>query len=139
MLGETGNPLPVLASALVALRAIMPDALAFDEMLGCTMLMRPLDLMSSSEPLDRFPRPVTDIDVAFIQERLQLAGLKRLSKDVAHQAVDTLAYEGRYHPIQDYLNDLSWDGKFRLANIFPTYFGSDDTPYSKAISVPCFL
>ena len=83
------------------------------------MLMRPLDLMSSSEPLHRFPRPVTDIDVAFIQERLQLAGLKRLSKDVAHQAVDTLAYEGRYHPIQDYLNDVSWDGKFRLANIFP--------------------
>ena len=41
--GETGKPLAVLASALAALRAVMPDAFALDEMLRAPMLMQPLE------------------------------------------------------------------------------------------------
>src|SRR5450759_2920888 len=82
ILGETGKLLAVLASALAALRAVMPDAFTYDEMLCAPMLKRPHE----EEP-DCAPRPVTDVDVGMGQERLQHVGLKRLSKDVIHQAI----------------------------------------------------
>jgi hypothetical protein len=79
--GETGKLLAVLASAVAALKAEMPDYFALDEMLGAPVLMHPLE----DQEVDKFLiRPMTDADVSAVQIRLQHAGLKRLSKDVAH-------------------------------------------------------
>ena len=130
---ETGKPLAVLASALAAMRAVMPGVFAYNEMLRVPLLMQPLE--DRPEPL---PRPVTDVDVGVVQERLQHLGLKRLSKDIVHQAVDVRAHERRFHPVKDYLGDLQWDGIARLADLFPNYFGAKVTPYTQAIG-PMFL
>ena len=133
VLGETGKPLAVLANALIVLRAVMPDTFAFDEMLRAPLLMRALE-----DVPDFMPRAVTDVDVGIVQDRLQHLGLKRLSKDVAHQAVDVCAHEHRFHPVRDYLNGLQWDGTKRLAKLFEEYFGAEATPYAQAIG-PMFL
>ena len=101
--GETGKPLAVLANALIVLRAVMPDTLAFDEMLRAPLLMRALE-----DVPDFMPRAVTDVDVGIVQDRLQHLGLEGLSKDVAHQAVDVCAHEHRFHPVQEYLDGLQW-------------------------------
>ena len=133
VLGESGKPLAVLANALIVLRAVMSDTFAFDEMLRAPLLMRALEDVS-----DFMPRPVTDVDVGIVQDRLQHLGLKRLSKDVAHQAVDVCAHEHRFHPVRDYLDGLQWDGTKRLAKLFAKYFGTEATPYAQAIG-PMFL
>ena len=39
---ENGKPLPILANAVVGIRAIMPMAFAFDEVLRAPLLMEPL-------------------------------------------------------------------------------------------------
>ena len=118
----------MLASALIALRAEMPGAFAFDEMLRAPVLMQSL-----TGDTNFVPRPCTDVDVGIVQERLQHLGLKRCSKDVAHQAVEIRAHECRFHPVRDYLESLEWDGVPRLESLFPGYFGSDDTEYARAI------
>jgi predicted P-loop ATPase len=128
VLGETGKPLAVLASALAALRAVMPDAFALDEMLRAPLLMQPLE-----DTPDFTPRPVTDVDVGVVQDRLQHLGLKRLSKDIVHQAVDVRAHERRFHPVKDYLSGLVWDDTKRLADLFPVYFGAEPTAYAQTI------
>jgi predicted P-loop ATPase len=128
VLGETGKPLAVLANVLAAVRAVMPGVFAYNEMLRVPMLMEPLE--DGPEPL---PRPVTDVDVGVVQERLQHLGLKRLSKDIVHQAVDMRAHERRFHPVKDYLGGLQWDGVARLADLFPNYFGAEVTPYTQTI------
>src|SRR5262249_20298333 len=69
------------------------------------------------------PRPLTDVDVGIMQEALQHRGLKRISKDVMHQAVDIRAKECSFHPVRDYLDGLSWDKRERVAHFFPRYFG----------------
>jgi predicted P-loop ATPase len=126
--GETGKPLAVLASVLIGLRAQWPDHFHFDEMLCAPMLMQPLD-----NEIDFEPRPVTDVDVGLVQEQLQHAGLKRLAKDVVHQAVDIRAHECSFHPVRDYLERLSWDRTPRLAKLLPTYLGAEPSPYVENI------
>lgn len=59
---ETGKPLPVLANALIALRTVLPDLVAYDEMQRAAILFR----MLADEP-DFVPRPVTDVDVGIMQ------------------------------------------------------------------------
>jgi predicted P-loop ATPase len=126
---DTGKPLAVLANALIGLRAVIPDTFAYDEMLAAPMLMRAL-----KKQMPFTPRPITDDDVGIVQDRLQHLGLKRIARDVVHQAVDMRAHERRYHPVRDYLNSLSWDGVSRINGLFPIYFGSENTDYARAIS-----
>jgi predicted P-loop ATPase len=126
--GETGKPLPNLANALIALRAVMRDTFAYDEMLCAPMLMRSLE---KSGPFSL--RPLTDVDVGIVQERLQHLGLNPIAKDVVHQAVDMRAHGCRFHPVRDYLNSLQWDGTSRISSLFPVYFGTEDSEYAKAI------
>jgi predicted P-loop ATPase len=124
---ENGKPLPILANAVVGIRAIMPRAFAFDEMLRAPMLMEPLKG-------ERFkPRPVRDVDVNLVQERLQQLGLNRIGKDVVHQAVDLRAHDRAFHPVRDYLDGLSWDQKPRLARFLPAYFGAEANVYAEKI------
>jgi predicted P-loop ATPase len=126
---ETGKPLPILANALIGLRAEMPETFAYDEMLSVTMLMRPLD--GTADGFE--PRPCTDIDVGKVQERLQHQGLARLSKDTMHQAVDIRAAECGFHPVREYLSGLVWDDTPRISTLFPAYFGAADNSYSASI------
>ncbi|AWI57033.1 virulence-associated E family protein [Sinorhizobium fredii] len=126
--GTNGSPLPILANALIGLRAMLPDGLAYDEMACIPVLRQPLE----DEP-DFSPRPVRDTDISLIQERLQHVGLNRLSKEVTDQAVVQRAHECRFHPVKDWLSSLDWDGIDRLPHLFSEYFGSEKTPYAAEI------
>jgi predicted P-loop ATPase len=125
---ENGKPLPVLANALTVIEAVMPHAFAYDEMLRAPILMAPLKPESNSKR-----RPVRDVDVGIVQERLQHLGLKRISKDAVHQAVDMRAHARPFHPVRDYLDGLTWDQKPRLSNFLPTHFGAEANDYTKKI------
>jgi hypothetical protein len=60
--GETGKPLPILANALTALRAVMSDVFAFDEMQQAPMIVRALSGQNNF-----LPRLCTDVDVGVVQ------------------------------------------------------------------------
>jgi predicted P-loop ATPase len=127
--GETGRPLPILANVLIGLRAVWPDHFAFDEMACTPVLMHSLDGEGAFAA-----RPITDIDVGIVQDRLQHFALKRVAKDTVHQGVDIRAHECRFHPVGDYLAALQWDGAPRVGKLFVDYFGSSSPPaYVEAI------
>jgi predicted P-loop ATPase len=128
IVGETGRPLSVLASALAMLRNVMPDNFGYDEMARTDLLMQPLDGSHEFSP-----RPVTDVDVGVVQERLQRLGLKRLSRDVMHQAIEIRARECSFHPVRTWLHSLKWDGTPRLEQLFPVYFGAEASSYTEEI------
>jgi predicted P-loop ATPase len=106
----------------------MEGAFTYDEMLCAPILMQPI----AADPQFQ-PRPLSDIDVGLVQDRLQHLGLSRITKDVVHQAVEIAAYQRRFHPVHDYLSALDWDGTPRLPSLLPYYFGTVETEYERVI------
>ena len=121
-----------LANVMLALRSDhkLVDVIAYDEMLRVPVLMRPL---LTHDERDFAVRPIADADVAAIQEYLQWAGLGRLGRETAHQAVHLRAIERSFHPVRDYLDGLRWDGRRRLESWLPTYLGAADGAYARRI------
>ena len=65
-------------------------------------------------------------------EHMQHSGVSN-GKDVVHDAVRVVAEENHFHPVQDYLNSLRWDGVPRLTPWLSTYLGADATPYTSNV------
>ncbi|MEO5951567.1 MAG: virulence-associated E family protein [Chloroflexia bacterium] len=122
-----------LANVLVGLRndSLLSTAIAFNEMLGTTFLVKPLTIEFNQ--LNFTPRPTMDHDVTRIQEYLQLAGLKGIGKDVTWQAIDARAMECKFHPLREHLAALSWDGVVRIDKWLSKYLGAESGPYASRI------
>jgi predicted P-loop ATPase len=131
MTNAYGVPLPNIANAMIALRSdpMLHDAFAFDEMLRTAMLVHPLRRGQN----EFVSRPIRDTDVAELQEILQWDGLKRVGKDTVHQAVDLRASERKYHPVQDFLAGVRWDGNPRVNTWLAKYLGVEPTPYASNV------
>jgi predicted P-loop ATPase len=122
-----GAPLPIVHNAIEALRG--RDCFAFDEMLRVPMMMRAI-----GSPLAPFePHPVTDNDVVDVQTWMQEQGLIRIAKETVRDAILKSASENAYHPVQDWLYGLEWDGTPRLGVWLTKWLGVEPTPYAQAI------
>lgn len=79
-------------------------------------------------------RPVTDADLTrgscWIEEVYQATPSLQLMNEV----VSCVADERRFHPVHEYLDDLSWDGRERVPSLLSTYAGAEDTPLVRGVS-----
>jgi len=130
---DRGEPIANVASAMIGLRddPTLRDALAYDLMQRTAYVVT--HLPGEAPGPDHTFRPVEDVDVTAVQEYLQLAGLPRLGKDTAHQAVDKRAVERSFHPVQDYLTKLQWDGTPRVGTWLSYYLGAEHNDYTAGI------
>jgi hypothetical protein len=120
-----GAPMPILANAVDAIHfdPALEGALFFDDMRREIMIREP------GAPA----RPIVDADVIAITKHLQHEGLPKLSVGTVHDAVKLVArYETR-HPVREYLDGLTWDGRERLPTFLPRYFVTDDSEYTRAM------
>lgn len=135
---DKGQPLGNLANAAHALRSDLGvcNILSFDAFRATMMLESPVPAPGEVDVLpddDFVPRPLCDNDVNRLQEYLQEAGLPRLGKDATYQAVDVVSRERTYHPVRDYIEALTWDGKPRVVTWLQTYLGCEETLYTSQI------
>jgi predicted P-loop ATPase len=120
---EDGEAINNLANAMTGLRGApeLRGCFRFDQMLQVAVLVRPLPKRSPGI----LPRSVCDTDVSITQEWLQRHELRRLGKDIVHQAVALRAEENPFHPVRDYLSGLRWDRKRRLETWMAHYVGCE--------------
>jgi hypothetical protein len=59
-------------------------------------------------------------------------------RDHLFEAVMTVAYAGKFNPVLDYVDSLTWDGVSRVDRLFSDYFGCADDDYTRAVS-RCFV
>ncbi len=128
----TGVPLMNLFNVMVTLRSddAVRDSFAFDEMERAVIVQRPLP---GQVAIGSYPRPAIDEDTSALQHWLQGYGLRNVGRDVVHEAINLRAGEQSFHPVRDRLDGLRWDRKRRLYDFLPTYFGAENTFYTRTI------
>jgi predicted P-loop ATPase len=63
---------------------------------------------------------------------LQTNGVE-VGLEVAGQAIQTVAHERSFHPVQQYLESLEWDGVHRVNQWLNAYMGVKHDPYTSAV------
>jgi predicted P-loop ATPase len=56
-----------------------------------------------------------------------------VSKEIAGQAVQTIAREFPFHPIREYLNGLAWNKIPRINDWLTLYLSVDPSEYARAV------
>ena len=71
---------------------------------------------------------LTDTDLnylmLYLEDNYALTSEKKIQK-----AITIVADNNQYHPIQDYLNSLEWDGTERIRYALTKYLGAEDSEY----------
>lgn len=79
------------------------------------------------------PRPWTDHDDTEAAVRLdQLLGGQVIRPHVVTPIIEMLGRRAAFHPVQEYLNGLMWDGIPRLDRLLVDHGGADDNPFVRA-------
>ncbi len=79
-----------------------------------------------------------DDDVAQLRIYLEPFFGKMAKNDIL-DAVAACASDQAYHPVQDYLASLRWDGVPRLDTMLVDYMGAEDTAYIRAVTRKSFV
>ncbi len=65
---------------------------------------------------------LNDTDMAYITLYIE-ENYSISNSNVIEKAIQIIANENRYHPIRDLLNNLVWDGTYRLEDMLSHFFG----------------
>jgi predicted P-loop ATPase len=129
---DKGTPRAILANAIIALR-LAPDwcgALAHNAFtLETSLEVAPPWHTTGS---DWTPRVWGDHDDLCLANWLQLNGIS-VAPTVAAQAVEMVAKDRIFHPVQDYLDGIKYDGINRVDTWLTDYLGAEATPYNQAV------
>jgi predicted P-loop ATPase/phage/plasmid primase-like uncharacterized protein len=132
LLNEDGEPRPVLANAITALRGA-PDwqgVLWHDAFSTTTVARKPPPWLSRTDAWTE--TPWADRDDALVADWLQHQDIM-VPMSIAGQAVEVVARDRLFHPVREYLDSLAWDGTSRLDEWLIRYLGAEDTPYHRAV------
>jgi predicted P-loop ATPase len=125
-----GKPLALVANALIALRHApqWQGVLYFNESSFVT-------IAKAAPPFEHTPAMPfdwTDEHDILTAAWLQHQGIS-VPREIAAQAVQTVAREHSFHPIRDYLNSLKWDRTKRIDDWLTLYLGAKPTDYTRAV------
>lgn len=70
---------------------------------------------------------LNDVDISELASALESYGISP-DRTRIHNAIEVVAHKNRFHPAQDYLNGLEWDGNPRLEKWLVYYMGAKDDP-----------
>jgi predicted P-loop ATPase len=132
LLNDEGEPRPVLANAITALRGApeWQGVLWHDAFATTTVARKPPPWVGRSQAWP--DTPWADRDDALVADWLQHQDIM-VPMSVAGQAVEVVARDRIFHPVREYLDGLSWDGTPRLETWLLRYLGAADTAYHRAV------
>jgi predicted P-loop ATPase len=111
----------------------LKGSVALDRFAGRTVLMR--DLPWRKKSVDPFWNNTDDAGlIEYVNTHYDLAGKTALldASEIAFSQVG-------FHPVQDYLNGLEWDGKERLDTLVIDYLGAEDDELTRAMTRKHFV
>ncbi|RVT95229.1 DNA primase [Rhodovarius crocodyli] len=156
---DTSNPLGMLQASLgtndkgvphsnvdnvllcLALNPELQGLLGFNEFLEEPQILAPPPRMQVTDrpAPGPYPRAIRAADIIAIQAYVQRQHLARVTRQTVEDAVYTDAERNRFHPVRQYLDGLSWDGKPRLGHWLRWSFGAEDTPYTREVGAKILI
>lgn len=117
------------------------DAIAYDELRDRSTIVKPLNLdFPGSTPfaVDKRGSELTDTMIsviwAWMQAPAQMGGFGfKPTRAEIEAAIDITASRNKFHPIQDMITDVVWDGEKRLETYLHRYLGCDDNAYTREV------
>ncbi|CAB3858392.1 hypothetical protein LMG26854_03337 [Achromobacter aegrifaciens] len=79
-------------------------------------------------------RPFEDADYTRMQIYMEAGGFQKIARESLRDAVWLVAIENRFDTAIKWLSSLEWDGVARIGTFLPRYLGTQDTPYTRAVS-----
>lgn len=133
LLNDEGEPRPILANAIHALRKApeWEDVLWHDAFATVTVA-RQAPPWATDRKEEWTDTTWSDRDDYLVAEWLQHQGIT-VPASIAGQAVETVARDREFHPVREYLDGLEWDGVARLDRWLTTYLGAADSVYVRAV------
>lgn len=75
----------------------------------------------------------TDTDDACLRNYFATKYLIK-GKGIIDDALQEVTQDNKFHPVREYLRELTWDGECRLDTLFIEYIGAEDTEYIRAVT-----
>ena len=124
---EKGNVKQKIHNCMIVLKndPILQKAICRDELTGRVDIRKEM-------PWKRRGKHITDTDInnlkLYLEEKYELT-----SERVITTSLDIIANENSYHPIQNYLESLEWDGINRISNLLPHFLGAERNVYTEGV------
>jgi len=138
-IGKGGKPSDQLRAIIANAVTILANdqrwtgSLAYDEFAESFVTLKVPPWREVDRQSDPTPGDWTDEDTTRTQAWLSDAYALDLGREATLSAVNLVAHRKRVHPVRDWLESLTWDGKQRLPTWLIEIMGADDTPYIRAI------
>ena len=121
---KDGSPRPTLANTKTALLRMG---------VNCGYNEFKLRYVINGYQLEQYVGEVSDPALLRLRELIYEQFNFDPSTETVLTAVQTLANHGRFHPVREYLNGLTWDGVKRIDKWLTTYGGAEDKPFVHAV------
>lgn len=79
-------------------------------------------------------QPFFDQHYTELRLTLEARGFKPIGRELIRDVVHYVAKHNEIDTAMIWLDSLEWDGKPRIDRFLPTYFGTDNNPYTRAVS-----
>lgn len=80
-------------------------------------------------------RTFEDTDYTSLRINLERGGFKPVGRELARDVVELVAKENQFDSARVWLDSLAHDGTPRVETFMARYFGTDDTPYMRAVGL----
>lgn len=84
-------------------------------------------------------RPVSDADVGRVRRDLEQRYVVQFGEADVRAALGTVSDARRFHPVQQYLSGLVWDGQERIACVLPDILRAENTPLAQSMVSKWFV
>lgn len=127
---EKGAPVQSIHNVLLVLRhdPRLSGAIAMDIFNRMLCIKSPVPWKDTKVPV-----LWTDADDAALRHYLEIAYQLKKRENI-NDAIQIMGGENQFHPIREYLDSLSWDGKPRIETSLIDFFKAEDSIYTREIS-----
>lgn len=131
---QNGNPVTCIHNVMQVMRfdKSITGRFAYNKFSECVVINRPLPWDKDQDP-NHYPRSFCDEDTTHLAQYLMQHHRLNASTSMIFESLKAVSRDNEFHPVQEYLLDLHWDGVPRLSSWLQQVTGCIDSDYTRKI------